>query len=365
MNHLWNVTGARLLSRSGRQLFTIDKFRDTGRPLLSVLADPDSIFFRGLAKFQHRTLYANLINDKSAVFYTCGISRFDPFYPSPDEVKVNFVPGYEPVIVEPSNPVSPLPQRDAITPGFRSKYLSPVGSTLLKIPIFCLYIVLIPLGLLFFLANAGIMTLFSSRRIRLHETGKGGVGIHNYRGQHLIEGVQNAVADVFEGLNETQDPDYLTDAPGSGSEEEITFSSGTAPNGAAPVKRKYTRPQIAVTEAEKQSSASAPLLEANEQLPTPPSEQPSSRLAPPRRGHSRQKSKHQVGQMTFPTLALAPHQFVMLDALDTLNFRKFPVWIHKSPHSHAAIIYRMPKKGMEEGEVVVRHWLETPDLFVV
>ncbi|KAG7129083.1 Lipid droplet phospholipase 1 like protein [Verticillium longisporum] len=33
-NHVWNVLGARTLSMSGRQLFTIDKFRDTGRPLL-------------------------------------------------------------------------------------------------------------------------------------------------------------------------------------------------------------------------------------------------------------------------------------------------------------------------------------------
>lgn len=57
MQGRWNVLGARTLSASGRQLFTIDKFRDTERPLLEVLADPESIFIKGLAKFERRTLY--------------------------------------------------------------------------------------------------------------------------------------------------------------------------------------------------------------------------------------------------------------------------------------------------------------------
>ena len=38
--------GARSLSASGRELFTIDNFRDTGRPLLELMADQDSIFIK-------------------------------------------------------------------------------------------------------------------------------------------------------------------------------------------------------------------------------------------------------------------------------------------------------------------------------
>lgn len=63
-NHLWNVLGARTLSKSGRQLFMIDKFRGTERPLLSVLADPDSIFIAALRQFQRRSLYTNIVNDR-------------------------------------------------------------------------------------------------------------------------------------------------------------------------------------------------------------------------------------------------------------------------------------------------------------
>ena len=67
-NRLWNVLGARTLSTSGRQLFLIDNFRNTDRPLLSVLADPDSIFIHALARFQNRSLYTNIINDREFLF---------------------------------------------------------------------------------------------------------------------------------------------------------------------------------------------------------------------------------------------------------------------------------------------------------
>lgn len=60
----------------------------------------------------------------------------------------------------------------------------------------------------------------------------------------------------------------------------------------------------------------------------------------------------------FPTLALTPMQFAMIKALDDVGIRKYPVHIHKSSHSHAAIIVRSPRPAFEEGKVVVRHWLE-------
>ena len=106
-NHIWNVLGARTLSASGRELFTIDNFRDTGRPLLEVLADPDSIFIKGLAEFERRSLYANIVNDRSAVFYTTGISKIDPFT-NLSKVKINYVKGYEDVIIDNDGPVAPI-----------------------------------------------------------------------------------------------------------------------------------------------------------------------------------------------------------------------------------------------------------------
>lgn len=59
-----------------------------------------------------------------------------------------------------------------------------------------------------------------------------------------------------------------------------------------------------------------------------------------------------------PTLALTTAQFAMIKALDDVGFHKYPVHIHKSSHSHAAIIVRTPKAALEEGKLVVKHWLD-------
>jgi Putative serine esterase (DUF676) len=105
-NHVWNVFGARTLSKSGRQLFIIDNFRSTGRSLLSVLADPDSVFIKGLALFKRRTLYANIVNDRTAVYYTTGISKTDP-YKDLDKILIKYIPGYEDVVLDPVEPFAP------------------------------------------------------------------------------------------------------------------------------------------------------------------------------------------------------------------------------------------------------------------
>ena len=109
MGHLWNTLGSRSLSTSGQQLFGVDSFRDTGRPLVAVLADPNSIFMAGLARFKRRVLYANIVNDRTAVYYTTHISKTDP-YTDMSKVQVKYVEGYEGTILDPYDPVSPAPE---------------------------------------------------------------------------------------------------------------------------------------------------------------------------------------------------------------------------------------------------------------
>lgn len=49
----------------------------------------------------------------------------------------------------------------------------------------------------------------------------------------------------------------------------------------------------------------------------------------------------------------------MIEALDKVGWRKYPIYIHKGAHSHAAIITRMDKPHLDEGkEHVIRHWLD-------
>jgi hypothetical protein len=67
---VWNSLGAKTLSTSGAQMFLADSFRDTGKPLLSVLAEPNSIFIKGLRLFKNKSVYANTMNDRSVPYFT-------------------------------------------------------------------------------------------------------------------------------------------------------------------------------------------------------------------------------------------------------------------------------------------------------
>lgn len=59
-------------------------------------------------------------------------------------------------------------------------------------------------------------------------------------------------------------------------------------------------------------------------------------------------------------LALAEEQVAMMNGLKSVPWRTFGVHIHQTSHSHAAIIRRTKwRAGLSEGQVVIRHWLET------
>ncbi|WYZ41362.1 hypothetical protein EsH8_V_000257 [Colletotrichum jinshuiense] len=295
-NHLWNVLGARTLSMSGRQLFTIDNFRDTGRPLLAVLADPNAIFLAGLKRFKRHTLYTNIVNDRSAVHYTTGITKTDP-YTNLDNIRVNYVDGYEDVILDPKHPVAPKPKVSG--PATFSSIAAAGLKWIQRVPFAIALVVFVPIGIVAFLINSVVQTFRSSKRIQLHEKGLAGVSIDEYRGPLWMKEIREEVEHAYETLNSSQDQEYLA----SETDEDLD---------------------------EVEMDRSTTQLLARERRMSVPSQ---------------------------PTLALAPYQFQMIQALDSVGWHKFPVWIHKDRHSHAAIIVRWEKKTFTEGAVVLRHWL--------
>lgn len=346
-NHLWNVLGARTLSVSGRQLFTIDSFRDTGRPLLSVLADADSIFIAALSKFRNRVLYSNIVNDRSAVYYTTAISRIDPFA-KPDKVKINYLKGkrgpsfmsypqntkisltgYEPVILDADNPI--LPEEPKEPPTFFARLVGSSQALLTRIPVFALLLVFIPLGSVVFLVNSGIQSLRSRQRIRLHEEGKTGIGLGGYRIPLMVEDVRSAVEGAFENMNAGQSQEYLpAGSEVAASPTDVSFGARRSSVSA----RASSRPDL----------SEAATDETEKSLDTTDS--------------TTELIRTQSRQPEFPVLALTSDQFAMIEALNNVGFRKFPVYIHNVRHSHAAIIVRWPRKAFDEGKVVVRHWLD-------
>lgn len=295
-SHIWNGLGARTISMSGQQLFLIDEFRDTGRPLLSVLADPESIFVQGLKKFRNRSVYANIVNDRSVVFYTSALSKVDPFHDL-ENININYVKGYDDVIIDRDNYLLPLMPEDPHSGSPR--WWKQCKSFVYGLPFYLLMVILIGPTSAIFLANSVVQTVRSQKRIRLHGEGKNGKLFGRYRVPLLVQDAQHAMEEVFENVNARQEPAYL-----SGSEAE------------------------------------------------------DSELGHAKTSKSDSSDLSAEGWSKFPTLALSPEQFAIIDSLNAVGFHKYPVHIQKHRHSHAAIIVRVPKKGFEEGKMVMKHWLD-------
>ncbi|OAL75572.1 lipase/serine esterase [Trichophyton violaceum] len=316
-SHFWNVLGARCVSTSGRQLFMIDSFRDTEKPLLSILATPGSIFMLALEKFRHRTLYANAINDLSAVYYTTAISRIDPFT-QVDDLSVSYVDGYAPIVIDPDQSILIKPKSQSFLGQLTYSAYSMISVFSFRLAVFTV----IGFVSVIFLINAAYQTIRSEKRIRLHEQGKSGVIYNTYRVPLITNGFRNAVEDMYETANAAQKPEYISGLT-TATNERPHDMNGETPTPAQPL------PAVATA-----YTATKPLQSTDN------------------------NTVHKSGEATFPTLALTAAQFQIIDNLDAVGFRKYPVHIHQVRHSHAAIIVRSPRESFKEGKIVVRHWLE-------
>lgn len=303
--YVWNVLGSRTLSTSGQQIFLIDSFRDSGRPLLAVMADPNSVFVRGLEMFKHRSLYANIINDRSVVFYTAAISKTDP-YVDLSCVELRPLQGTDGVLLEPSDPVRHKTPAKMTT---IERITSTGKATVQAIPFAIFLGVLLPFGMTAFLVNAGVQSFRSAQRVRLHETGQAGIVLDRYRMPFLLEEARHLQDRVYRNLSasDMQGEEYLP-ASQDGGDERAGQDAHTS----------------------RKSVAS-----------------------------SRMREK---GTDKFPILALTDDQFEMIDALDNVGFEKFHVHISKVRHTHAAIVVRSNRWGFDEGKTVLRHWVENFEL---
>ena len=306
--HIWNGLGPRLVSVSGQQLFMVDSFRDTGRPLLSILADPGSIFIEGLKRFQNRSVYGNIVNDRTTAFYTTLFMKHDPFYDL-EKVNINYVDGYDQVIIDPEENLLPSTPKE---PETCSETLNRYKATAQAMPFYLLVMLLLPPASAAFIINSGIQTVRSQKRIRLHLEGKNRALFGKYKVPLLVQDVQHVMDEVVESANARQEPEYL-----SGSEAE-------AADGGLKVPGQGLKKSKSETDLSGDSNVS---------IVGPPASE-------------------------FPTLALTKEQFAIIDSLNDVGFKKYPVYIHNHRHSHAAIVVRIQKDDFNEGKIVMKHWLD-------
>ncbi|MCJ1306808.1 hypothetical protein MMC25_000451 [Agyrium rufum] len=298
VRRMFNSLGGNMLSTSGRQLFLIDDFQNTGRPILSVLADPGSIFIKALAQFKNRHLYANVVNDRSVPFYTAMISTIDPFTDDVEALDLCFEKDYEPVILE--SDLAKITRRpDSTNESYFEKFVYTSKTIARAVPFYGLLAIFVPLGATFFTINSGIQHFRSNQRIQSHHAGKTGISYAMYRIPLMIEHAAAAAAETHHHEAGTRtEAQRRTSKSGKDSEKYLTESS------------------------EESSSSSS-----------------SARLP------------------KFPQLDLSPEQFEMIRNLDSVGFEKHPVYIHDVRHSHAAIVVRINRKSFKEGRMVLQHWV--------
>lgn len=237
-------------------------------------------------------------------YYTAAISAHDPFVDL-SAIDVHYAPDQEPskqVILSPSQPATPRLSPEAT----RSLY-ERTQNTLSDLPFYAAITLLLPLGATFFLLNSGVQTFRSAQRVRLHEQGQSGISIGRYRVPLLLEEAQHAVQDgVFQTLSHGNEQ-YLPTPP---------------PEPACPEE------QVAKSTASSASSSSTAV----------------------------DRSEDKEDSSPFPTLALTPEQFAMIDNLNAVGLTKYAAHIRNVRHTHAAIVVRSERESFWEGRVVSSHW---------
>ncbi|KAJ7442261.1 DUF676-domain-containing protein [Mycena latifolia] len=88
--------GSTVLGRTGKQLHLLD---DSERPLLQIMAHPQSPFFLGLSKFRNINIYANAINDFTVPYFSGALEETDPFADHRErDIIPEYLPDYTPLI---------------------------------------------------------------------------------------------------------------------------------------------------------------------------------------------------------------------------------------------------------------------------
>lgn len=171
------------------------------------MGDPELIFIKGLALFERRTLYANIVNDRNAVFYTTWISKTDPFIPL-DKKAITYLEGYKEVILDPDTLVIPR-KPDTLDQTFYRSFGRGFNVLSDRLPVLLYLIIVTPLSSVAFFILSGYWTLRSSRRIHLYKRGLASIQPSDYPVPLPIKGALEAT------VNSNNDSSYQGRGQGS------------------------------------------------------------------------------------------------------------------------------------------------------
>lgn len=378
---LFNAILPNLLGSSGKQMFLQDCVKSAnGLPLLYLMSSENSIFYNALQEFEYKALYANVINDKRTAWWTSGISRNNPFF-DVDEyngaTRFSYIPGYEPIVIDHTKPIqikriedaqeelgenADLNENQDDTDAeqrlnkneyfFINYWIAKMGRWLMVL----INILLIaPLYIMWFCIS-GVM-----------ETTKSTIRATRYVGKYSNQ----LIHDFYEISPEvTDDDDEVTSVLTNEYEQQIQETLND---------QRDTLIESVFDAIERKNTYSAVVDEASSR-----SESCEKETTDGEEEHEQEITEHSMKTTIqeleqFPIeeilarfehnsnelpslenfhLSLTPAQLEIIDSLNKIKWKKFPIYIRKTPSTHACAIVRHADPNFGEGEVIVRHWIE-------
>jgi len=177
-SRLSRLIGSNLLSRTGEQFFAADDYAGTGRPLLSIMSDKGSMFFKALSAFPKIDIYANAVKDRTVPFVTAYIETEDPFHDYlVSGIEVKYDPKYKPLITSYHTPATrppPPPPPSFFSEAYWARYKPTLPPFLqrrfpVNLLIYIALPLLIPVFLSMLIVRFSLTSRQSRRRIQLLE----------------------------------------------------------------------------------------------------------------------------------------------------------------------------------------------------
>lgn len=314
-SRLYNSLAQYFLAYTSRQLFLTDRVPvHRFKPLLYCMADPELPFYQALSKFKQCSLYANTINDHRTEFYTSALNssvRNSSFLNNAG------LPKYGPVVLDYANSVQLALTRETnaqkLLPDETAKRVSlgllQFGSRVVKWT-----------GL--FLNLTIVMPIWASCSIinSVFQSFSAWIRKRSFLKSDLFSVYYNE--SLLAVLNDRPEQKPLTVSETITEQADVAFDSVIEA-----VNYHYE------IQNDNFDNSNAQIIDS-------------------------EVSTTDLDLANFKgRLNFNDNQRFIVDNLNKLGWKKFPVHISEAKHSHAAIICRYPSPLFDEGKVVVEHWL--------
>ncbi|CDO91770.1 unnamed protein product [Kluyveromyces dobzhanskii CBS 2104] len=374
--NLFNTIVPLVLGNSGKQMFLKDKYN--GYPLLYVMSLPNSVFYKALKQFRYRSLYANIINDKRTAWWTSGISKNDPFNDVNERNgtgRFQFVQGYEPVVLDHESPL--LITKFGEDSDVNSEELDEMKleneidlqdyyflnywfrKILLWIAVFINLIVIGPLWFIWFIIS-GIMETFKST-VRATAFAK------KYSTYFITE-----VLDISTDMIDSNDDDEfsitsstLFEPTTSNYEHQIEQSlldqrDNLIESLFDAIERKETRTATVenINDTDGIDQNDTKINVTIKELESHSVEELISIKKPKIANGANEDDDELFNLLSNFNLNISKKQLDIIESLNKLTWSKFPIYIRKTPSTHAASIIRHPDPNFDEGHTVLKHFVD-------